>query len=58
MGRIIGLLVACAGVGLLARANGKFTLEGTTYTKNEPAEASTGHKHLEDQVVVRLDYAF
>jgi len=47
-----------AGVGLLARANVKFTLEGTTYTKNEPAEASTGNKHLEDQVVVRLDYAF
>jgi len=47
-----------AGAALLARANVKFNLEGKTFTKNEPSQASTGSKHREDQVVVRLDYAF
>jgi hypothetical protein len=46
------------GTALLARANVKFNLEGKTFTKNEPGNASTGSKHREDQVVVRLDYAF
>ena len=46
------------GAALLARANVKFNLEGKMFTKNEPAELSTGSKHREDQVVVRLDFAF
>lgn len=46
------------GAALLARANVKFNLEGKMFTKNEPSETSTGSKHREDQVVVRLDYAF
>jgi hypothetical protein len=46
------------GTALLARANVKFNLEGKMFTKNEPVETSTGSKHREDQVVVRLDYAF
>lgn len=46
------------GAALLARANVKFNLEGKMFTKNEPVETSTGNKHREDQVVVRLDYAF
>ena len=46
------------GTALLARANVKFNVEGKMFTKNQPAEAGTGNKHGEDQVVVRLDYAF
>jgi len=46
------------GTALLARANVKFNLEGKTFTKNEPVVTETGSKHREDQVVVRLDYAF
>lgn len=46
------------GTALLARANVKFNLEGKMFTKNDPAEMSTGSKHREDQVVIRLDYAF
>jgi hypothetical protein len=46
------------GAALLARANVKFNLEGKMFTKNEPVETETGSKHREDQVVVRLDYAF
>jgi len=46
------------GAALLARANVKFNLEGKMYTKNEPIEAATGSRHREDQVVLRLDYAF
>jgi hypothetical protein len=46
------------GTALLARANVKFNLEGKMFTKNEPAETGTGSKHREDQVVLRLDYAF
>jgi hypothetical protein len=46
------------GTALLARANVKFNLEGKMFTKNEPSETSTGSKHREDQVVLRLDYAF
>jgi hypothetical protein len=46
------------GTALLARANVKFNVEGKMFTKNEPVEMSGINKHHEDQVVVRLDYAF
>ena len=46
------------GSVLLARANVKFNLEGTFYTKNEPAVAAAESKSSANHLLATLDFAF
>ena len=46
------------GVAMLARANIRVNVEGRIFTKNEPATAAGARVSDDDQIALRLDWAF